>query len=596
MEQKCIYLLSNGSEDYYPKNTLTSFTNKLPSSFDFNQNEKWEVGIETIGLSCVFRNIALPKSKLHPSIIITECRTVDRLQPCPDDPSQACEHPVKFDFNYVSGCEYSKYFFEDREYSLYDFELLAKQIREETGLIFKHENNKFIFEVSVQDSIKFKSYWLMLHKSAKYSLCFDSNLLHKKVFDSQDPLSFINYVEIGGKIYEERITKYKGEEYFVYLISKRGGIDTSLISDEFYIEDRIYPNLIKVVCENIQPQILNSSFSKDLLIFSPDFKNTQKYFYKELECVDYIPLLNNSISDIRIKILDENDEQLQLLAGHATVVKLIFKKMPENKKSFNVRLTSTVSQNYPDNQVASFKVKLPTPITVDNTWKVCLNSISHPSKFSTFLPEQNSRELLFRNFMTKDDYKHSLDSDKTYTPESLISELNYFFQENSIGTISLNKHKKVEMNISLKGTLIMSIFLAKILGYEGQVVKGSVVVIKLHGTSPYPPDPTTDISTIIFKNPMDINYLKPNYIIVYSNIVKSTITGGSYSKILRMVQLKETSLDYVIKEFRNKEFCELENNEINVIEIQLRSHDGRFVNFLSENDIIVNLEFSNYLD
>ena len=98
------------------------------------------------------------------------------------------------------------------------------------------------------------------------------------------------------------------------------------------------------------------------------------------------------------------------------------------------------------------------------------------------------------------------------------------------------------------------------------------------------------------ENKPDLSYLHPNYMLIYSNIVKSTIVGGEYAKILRIAPLVNTDLDYAITEFRNKERYELDLREVRTIEIMLCSHDGEPIDFVTTQDVIINLEFSNYTE
>ena len=96
---------------------------------------------------------------------------------------------------------------------------------------------------------------------------------------------------------------------------------------------------------------------------------------------------------------------------------------------------------------------------------------------------------------------------------------------------------------------------------------------------------------------MNLDYLKPNYIIVYTDIVSKTIIGGRLSNILKIVPIKSNNTDtYVISDFKHKEYYELQNTEITSIEINLRSHDGELVNFATNQSTILNLEFSNYYE
>ena len=74
--KKTLFLLSNGSSDIYKNNTLTHFTNKLPTPIDLQNENKYEIAIESVGFSCLFRNIKLPEGD-YPSFIITNQFTPD---------------------------------------------------------------------------------------------------------------------------------------------------------------------------------------------------------------------------------------------------------------------------------------------------------------------------------------------------------------------------------------------------------------------------------------------------------------------------------------------------------------------------------------
>ena len=99
-------------------------------------------------------------------------------------------------------------------------------------------------------------------------------------------------------------------------------------------------------------------------------------------------------------------------------------------------------------------------------------------------------------------------------------------------------------------------------------------------------------NTWLLPLPLDINFLRPDYMIAYTNIVSPSIIGGLYSKILRVIPIKNSGeADYVVSEFHHKEYLELQNTEINEIEIELRAHDGSLVDFGLDQNVILNLEF-----
>jgi len=68
MESKSVFLISNGSSNYFPKNTLTNFRNKLPEDFDVND---YEVAVKSIGFSTVFKEIKTPENGF-PSFFISK--------------------------------------------------------------------------------------------------------------------------------------------------------------------------------------------------------------------------------------------------------------------------------------------------------------------------------------------------------------------------------------------------------------------------------------------------------------------------------------------------------------------------------------------
>ena len=70
MNQDSIYVFSNGGQAYFPSNTLTNFTNKFP--IPLKLNETYEIGIQSIGFSSLFRNVLTPANDA-PSLIVTNC-------------------------------------------------------------------------------------------------------------------------------------------------------------------------------------------------------------------------------------------------------------------------------------------------------------------------------------------------------------------------------------------------------------------------------------------------------------------------------------------------------------------------------------------
>jgi len=601
MEVTNLYVISNANSDIYPDNTLTNFTNKLPTTFEFS-SEKYEIGIQSIGFASKFKNIKLPDNSKVPSLIVTNCQVKDRLGQCIDtelNKLYSCDVPVDFQIGESHDlCQTWEYFLDDREYKIGDLEALCSKISNDTGLIAAIEDGRMSIRLHDIQMIKFKFFWFMMHKSFKDSLGFDSVHIASKQRNNNPNISEImrhlEFVSINSKTHLERKARYKGEEYYVYLISKKpfksasGEItydDTCLVSTEFDLSEPFYPKYIRVVCDNIQPQIINNTHSKDLLIFSPDYTLQEDYTFKEIECIDFIPLLNQSLSTIKIQLLDEDNQHLQLYAGHATIIKLILRKM-SNAKTFNIRLTSAPNNDFPDNKLSQFKVKLPAPVNLDKSWKVCVNTISHPSVFATFIDAKKGRSIIFTNYSTFDTTRFEFHKGIVYTEEALVSQLDQWMGENGVGECERTGNT-ISLKLNFKASIYMPASLAHILGYNGPIQKPFTTINFINDSLK-----VGDKYVQNFELPMNLSYLRPNYIMLYSNIVKSTIIGGSFTKIMRIVPIVDSKFQYVLSEFKHRDYYELENYELNIIEVQLRSHDGKFINFGGGQDIILDLEFS----
>lgn len=600
MDFSSIYLISNGSREFYPDNKLTHFKNHLPVPIQFRDYEKWEIGVESFGISCNFKRTKLDTTRPH--ILVSSCQVKEKL--C--DVSCVGEKPVKFRLE-DENC-WHKFFLttDDSEIIGPDsFKRLGSEIHSKTGVLMSFSNNQLTFDLDQTQKEGKKSFWIAFSKD--FSEFFGLNGTHIRredfteanlVTSEFDPYYFINYVSINGRQKRQRQSSYKNEDYNIYYIGYQPKVQRfSYLASDVFILEKTYPKLIRIFCSEIEPQIFNSTYSKDLLVFSPDFKKTADFFFKEVECPDFIPLLNTTISDLTIKLMDENNQQLNIEKGHATIIKLRLRKMNLEKKSFNVRLSSEKTALFPDNTNYKFKVKLPNPINLeDGNWRVCVNSINHPAKFSTMLVEEYDRMIIFKDKISSEVSTLIFKDNHTYDEESLRSEIDFFLKENEIGYVKNHQGKK-SLFITKPGKLLISKFVGAVLGLTNDYSKHLIFNTFSNPTELKSWNASKQAPKIIepIKN-ADLSLLKPNYIMVYSDIVKSTIIGGDFAKVLKIIPLKSTDLNYVIQEFRIKEFTELERTQIDVIEINLRSHDGAFINFLSNQDVILNLEFCNYYE
>ena len=637
-EETIFYVISNAGTKEYPDNKLTSFVNRFPIPLEIDN--RYEIGVQSIGFSSLFKNVSLPENEHAPSIIITNCKRTndERFTLCRRDDQYLgsydyiCPGPIKFDFSQINnpfcvGCPCFTWQkrLEDREYSYSDISNLMKEISDNTGLNAKVIGDGKTFKISIEMGPKYQDTWgfhicyVMFHQTAKDSLAISPITLatYWRRFSPEqkiEKLGQISEVSMQGRQMIERYAGYKGEKYFAYELDHvpldDGKFVESFVMGEIILFKPKYPKYIKVVCDNVEEQILNSEYSKDVLVYSPDFSNISSYTFQEIETVEYMPLLNHYLTELKIKLLDENNNRLQLQTGHATIIKFAIRRMPEVKKSFHVTLTSESNELFQTNKITSFKAKLPTPLNLDNKWKVSINSVSHPTKFSTFLGDvgRNSGNDKQRSFIFKPNNfipvnpitSKQFNLDRAYSDIEICDEIDSYLKFHKIGTCKI-EYKNFIMQIQQPGKFILGYDLAMILGYGEHIggigLSGGQKLVSLSFGADTDSTKKSWENRIIFKFPytMNIGYNDPKYIMVYSNIVQPKLVGGEYRKLLRITPIEDNDLNYITHYFKHKEFCELENSLIDTVEITLATHDGRQVNFASDQDVIVNLEFSNYL-
>jgi hypothetical protein len=498
------------------------------------------------------------------------------------------------------------------QYEMYQYfyDLMANSNLKQLYTYYDDKTGRLEFDNTGNVEKGTSHYWLLIHPSMIHTfgipitpLLITGNEYWKRVGHNKYAL-----IKIGEYGQEEELnsntpftTYYKNEKYFAYDMYCKYPRLYCNPSSVFTDPDRRYPKVIKILCDKIKPQIFNSTHSQDLIVFCPDFNNKKdKYYFVEFENQQYVSLSNSILSDFEVRLCDEENNKLQLLTGVPSIVKLSIKKMEE--QAFNVRLTSSKTKEITSNTNSSFKVRLPNTLSLNRNWSVALTSINHPNIFSTFLEKSTTRSILFK-YIADDGIlfttvKFSFEKDRTYSKNEIINNLNDFFVSSNIGVVYLSDRNKVEMLFKYQGELIISNYILQLLGYNGFIDHDSqhpitrIVVDGLHNSIRIQSITDTEDHYILeFKTDMDLDILRPDYVIAYSNIVSSSIIGGAYSKILRIIPIYKTEEDYVIKEFRHKEFIELQNTEIVEIEIELRSHDGSLVNFATKKDVILNLEF-----
>lgn len=628
MENRSLFVISNGSHEFFPKNSLTNFRNKLPTEIDLKDN--YEVAVKSLGFSRTFKQMRIPendfpsffisKSNL-PSYVITPKEEFENIRKLRKDKLISeidfLSNKDTSDGTLLKTHDTTPFYFKDNEsYNSTKLNDYFSKVNRQTGSNIVYQKDRISFKIpqlpdDYDNSPITNSYWIVCHESFIETfniIPFNHHILKFadfKKYKSLEMPDFSKIVETNHGTDERTFliflntTKvyFKGEKYLAFHI--QSPLHELNCLD---IERKIFPDLIKIKCGNIKPQILNNSYSKDLVVFCPDFSKDGTFFYHEFDSLQYVPLSNTMLKDIELSICDEKNHFLQLAPGTPTIVKLSFRKMEKNKESFNVRLSSAVSTKFPQNSSASFKVELPNTLNLDRKWKVALTSISHPNNFTTFLCDEDSRSLSVSwRSETKEIFKHKLTLKEHYnSPNDVFNEIKTFFSENNLGEVKLELENRMCFYFPRICNLTMGNYLLRVLGFThydalSTAKKYTRFVIQPYTSHSFIKNENGQ-NLFCFQEKITLNILDPKYICLYANFISPTILGGEYHKILRIIPIRESKTGYIISEFKHREFYELQNTEIKELEIELRAHDGELINFKSKQNIIINLLFSNYIE
>ena len=595
------YLLSNASADIFPDNTLTEFKNVFPRTLHFQEKDKWEVGIESIGLSSMFRNVEVPNAGV-PVCFANHTETkmnLFRQSPVID---ATLDLYFPYNFNLKKGVTmYTEMI--DKFYTKADVYSMCRLFNAKLKPYCQFDFDGEVMKISFLDHYKqnYPGSWVFFHETFMHSFKFKRYEVKQLSMLKTDPTknsNTVSLVEIGNNLHIERKVIVDDEVYFGYLLTRDATrpYHGPLVSEkiDLYHHDML-PEIIKVQCDIIEPQIINNTFSQDLLVLSTDVQYTNNYYFHEIERVSYVPLLINDISQIKITLVDQNDKKLQLLKGHATIIKLKFKRNKMAIDNFYVRVTSKPSFIYPNNTTSVFSIQLPSTKVLDDNYKVSLNSINIPNKFTTFI----CKDERLRSFVYKTGTAPSIplifSQNVCYTPNSIVAEINAFLSTHNKGEAKIDHLGRLVINTKEECVLAIGFDVANVLGYQTGLISPKSVAYDnkymfIKSFSENPPN------VIVFESPINVNYYRPNYFVVYSNIVQPSIIGNMFSPILKIVPIVDAKEAYKLHDFKIREFYNIPNSDVNEIKMEIRTHDGELVNFVSDQHIVMNLQFTNEIN
>lgn len=654
-EETNVFLLSNGSSKFFPENTLTKFNNKFPINLEVSNEEKLEVAVQSVGFCSNFKKIHLPTNKTHPAFMIFELKKFVKKEGKRSIFESMHNQNIKsyYEF-YFDDDDYSlaelKSFFEkvnkqtkylanisiDKNLNVITikttpgenprkyFIMIHPNLLESFGILRKSFVTELPESISTYIRFKFDTYMTGINMLNDYNISLKDFYADNRLpnvglrYDKKrDPLEYLFY--------------YWDQEYITFLIEPN---EKTHIFGTRDLNKTQFPFIVKISSPNIFPNVTDGAFANDMVCFSPKFKENEFFYFHEFKNLEYSNLNNTIIDNIEVKILDEIDRQLNIPSGVASFIHLRIRKMKTDQVNLNVRITSKKDKDNPTNTAFKFRKVLPNTFYLDRNWRMSLTSISYPTIFATFnkdidtrsihVTQYRNREVMFSNHL-------AFPFNRCYQRAELLNFINIFLETIQAGKI-IDRKNSFEIEWSFSATveeleIQISVGLLKLLGYDGlfnitdnihfkekrdtgffeslnqseKLKDNHYLKLNLHfhkNSSNLAllvvKDLTTNKYTQKFYNTMDLKYFYPHYIMIYSNVISPTLVGGEYLKVLKIFPIKYTDSNYTIIEFDHKEFIELQNTEIRELEFELRGHDGEYITFDDNKNVLLNLELTNY--
>jgi len=637
----CIFnttFLSNDCKEFFPQNSLNNFTMKLPFSKTLRngRNEKWFLAIKSVGLSGNFKRKASDKPTLiqlfqnvkvvlHSTAHGESKFEIDWL--INSEKNINCYIDKDEITNYASSeitrkaayyAKYFDYYFKDQvtktrsftyteaQKERSEYKLLLNKYLKSTDFFvtnqhFSTENfyesintlfrdpfiniaNVDIVELDIDKyQISSNKPQFLLIKNSITELC-DIRQETEEMFKDEKMFTGLFYLtpnEI--KKFNRSVMQIHDERYEIFVLNKYYKTIIIEIKKEklFRVQEGI-PEIVKLKCFDIRSQISNDTHSQDLEIIKLNFNRMNLYHYHEFENLQYVPLLSSTLNHLSFQLTDETDNLLNFDYGVPTFIEISLKKMDARYKSYSVYLSTFGDTT--DN-ASNFIKSLPKDLKFKTKWYCGLKDITFPNYFRTF-PSGSERITIYEMLESGGRIKSLIEIDNiNFTPENLIHFINNKIPfQNKLKFSIINNKTRIESDDHTY-RINMSKALACVLGLilpSEYLIREYAVTLTVEKNS-----------RILGKAFVNLNHFKPQYLMIYCNIIKNSIIGNEYSNLLRIVPIDQNNKrSHQTVDFKNITFHEIANYLVNRIKIEIRDHSGNIVNF-ENNNINLHLYFTN---
>jgi len=283
-----VTLLSNSSLKYYPENTLSRFTVKLPNVINFDANEKWYVGLMNVAHTSICKEKDIPakiliKSSVKQGMIYE--KLINLLNAAPEFYQKIKENSFFERYMSATFIEFNKYDFSKLGYNQVEYKFDFSKL----GYI----------QVELLENVVVK-----IHMDVEYTPedFFDN------IFSQIEKSKWKQFIES----FQNDIKQFKMTTETKDKILKMKNNYVKEITKQTFI----LPFYMCFYCDIIKPRIIGDT-SIRCLYMNPLGAYTDKSLARsyQIDNIQYCLIENNNISEISILITDENGEQINFDGG-----------------------------------------------------------------------------------------------------------------------------------------------------------------------------------------------------------------------------------------------------------------------------------------
>lgn len=283
-------LLSNGSMEYYPENTLANFSNKMPKTLDLNvfENEVWYAAVTDCSFTTIKKGDGSNISKIFFHAVTDSALSGNIIE------------VLRGSFDFFKEISHKNFFLKWKQN---DQNFIEKKHKEFDSL------NKDIYTFFLQQTNNEK-YWI------KMNHVYTANELFDTIFSQ---IAMKNWsLEI--EAFEQKIKN----------IQTKNDNEKSLHTKSIIKEVKnLFPNYVCIYTDIIEPRILGGKLSRAMVMYPMRTRENQNEYPHNLQIknIQYCRVDKNRITDISVMLADETGAKLNFIdSDFSTMIVIHFQK------------------------------------------------------------------------------------------------------------------------------------------------------------------------------------------------------------------------------------------------------------------------------